>query len=217
MLSAAVENGVVFTSNGALRRIVAGTNDPSAEVGLRANLVIGAASGVLSALAICPPEVLKCYSQSIEARGLSTWGVASHVVRKHGIRGLWRGLTPLLLRDVPFNAVFFGAYRGYCAVATDVRGVSQAQLPTLDVFVAGGLAGMTAWSIVFPADVVKSCMQAEVPGCNTVGSTVRDVLARAGWRGFFNGWSAAVARAFPANAALFAGYELSLALLRSST
>lgn len=57
LASALLENVVVFASNGALRRLVAGEAAKSHDVGVGTNAALGAASGVCSSIAICPAEV----------------------------------------------------------------------------------------------------------------------------------------------------------------
>ena len=83
----------------------------------------------------CPTELVKCRLQAqsalMEAPVLAGMGaaggsaaikagavrytgpfdVARHVVRSEGgLLGLWKGLTPTLMREVPGNAAMFGAY-----------------------------------------------------------------------------------------------------------
>ncbi len=85
----------------------------------------------------------------------------------------------------------------------------------------GGLAGSTAWAIVFPCDVVKSRLQAGAlsSGAATTGAApslftaARALYAAGGVRVFYHGASAAVLRAFPANGALFLGYEMAMRLM----
>jgi hypothetical protein len=38
---------------------------------------------------------------------------AVKILRVEGVRGLFRGWTPLVARDVPFNSLFFGCYNAY--------------------------------------------------------------------------------------------------------
>jgi hypothetical protein len=69
-------------------------------------------------------------------------------------------------------------------------------------------AGQIGWVASIAPDVVKSRIQtADVPQSFAV--TARSILKTQGWRGFFTGIEVALIRAFPANAALFVGYELS--------
>jgi hypothetical protein len=75
--------------------------------------------------------------------------------------------------------------------------------------------------VCVPIDLVKSRMQAgalssPVPGIATglqstgVLGTIRAIHSLGGVRLFYNGATAAVVRAFPANGALFLGYELAM-------
>jgi hypothetical protein len=214
--SAAIENVVVFAARGALTRAAAVSwgCDP---LPLLAHVCIGGASGVLSAIAICPAEVLKCRLQAARAAGAPTTAAAAlaALLAERGVaRGLFAGLTPLLARDVPFNALFFGSYRTACAAAAGALGTGPDEPPTPAVaFACGGLAGMAAWSVVFPLDTLKSHMQAGAGGAGA-GQTLRALLAAGGAARLYRGFTAAVARAFPANAALLWGVETAQAVLR---
>ena len=129
-------------------------------------------------------------------------------LQRDGIQGLFRGLPAVLCRDVPFNFFFFGMYEAHCtAMRVMIRKPEHDDLPAWMVLVAGGLAGVSGWSVVFPMDVVKSRLQIN-SGNDGVLSTCAKIYSDHGIRGFYNGWSAAVLRAFPANGALFMGYEL---------
>jgi solute carrier family 25 ornithine transporter 2/15 len=263
LASSMLENAVVFTANGFLRRFFAPGGD-EASLSLGAHAALGGLSGVFSATAICAPEVVKCRMQhqegalraAVKAAGGGAAAVAAprfangfecarYVVATEGAAGLFAGLGPLLLRDVPFNTLFFGSYRTYMylfsllpptpamGAAAAGRGggggggggggVAEAPAPSAPSgpgaasFLAGGFAGMTAWTVVFPFDVLKSRMQ--VGGAGGHGGMLalgRRVLAAGGWRGVYRGWSAAVMRAFPANAALFWGVDTADALLRQA-
>ena len=57
--------------------------------------------------------------------------------------------------------------------------------------------------------MVKTRLQAGATR-GSVPTVLRDIVAREGWRALFTGWTAAVVRAFPANAGLFVGVEMSI-------
>ena len=77
---------------------------------------------------------------------------------------------------------------------------------------AGGLAGSFGWSLIMPFDVAKTRLQAGSASGTTL-QVMRAILVAEGWPALFSGWTAAVARAFPANAGLFAGVELASRLM----
>ena len=35
-------------------------------------------------------------------------------LKLEGVRGLFRGMSALIAREIPFNALFFGCYDAYC-------------------------------------------------------------------------------------------------------
>jgi hypothetical protein len=125
----------------------------------------------------------------------------------------------LLLRDVPFNAIFMGAYRNLVQLYRVGAGLgADAPVPTHVTMLAGGCGGAAAWAVVFPADVLKSRAQvAGAGGGAPLGMLAagRAVLAEGGVRALYRGCSAALLRSFPANAALLWGVETSDAVLRA--
>ncbi len=61
-------------------------------------------------------------------------------------------------------------------------------------------------------DTVKSRIQTSVAPLGIV-ETAREIYRNRGFSGFFAGIDVAIVRAFPANAALFVGYELARELM----
>lgn len=220
--SAVVENSVLFTVNGMLKRAWADTTAKTeGDITPMENAVIGGLSGFFSATAICPPEVVKCRLQ-VQRAGAGGRGGAGRATaaapprysgavdcvkkthRADGLRGFFRGWTPLLMRDVPFNLVLFGCENLYMR--------SLAHVPWLDpsgpavAFLSGGLAGSTAWALLFPFDLIKSRMQVSTgDGRTTVASMACALHATGGVAVFYRGVVPAVTRAFFANGALFFG------------
>mmetsp|Transcript_21255 Transcript_21255/g.37631 ORF Transcript_21255/g.37631 Transcript_21255/m.37631 type:complete len:292 (+) Transcript_21255:172-1047(+) len=219
LTSAVVENSVVFAANGVLKRQVTewrAARDRDTLLSLPDLAVIGGVSGVFSATAVCPAEVVKVRMQAQKTYGRSSTkfnGALDCLMKtfqEGGIRGLFRGLPAQVARDVPFNFVFFGAYETFCVGLCMLRQVSHKDdLGSLDIVFAGGMAGITGWTVSLPMDVIKSRMQNECMRNKPAPLTnaVRDLWRTHGLRGFFRGWGAVALRAFPCNGALFIGYE----------
>uniref|UniRef100_A0A8C4Q5E1 Solute carrier family 25 member 51b n=1 Tax=Eptatretus burgeri TaxID=7764 RepID=A0A8C4Q5E1_EPTBU len=82
-------------------------------------------------------------------------------LRTYGLKEYYRGLTPVLLRNGPSNALFFG-----------LRGPIKELLPTapspgwhlLNDFFCGGLLGALLSTAFYPVNVVKVRMQSEIGG-----------------------------------------------------
>ena len=233
-LSGAVaENMVAFGVNQQLKRVF-----PEKDGALPPwwqPILFGGVTGIFTSVVLCPSDVIKCKVQVgrsirkgvgeaavVGGAGGSGAGAAvasaaaaklpvlnatqmtRHVLRTQGVRGLFVGLGAQFARDVPFYASFFGTYE----TVVDFGKASPYAIP-LEVlyFMAGGMAGVVGWAVVMPLDSVKSIIQtAEKP--QSLFRTTQMVCQTKGWRALFVGLNAALVRAFPANAALFLGYEI---------
>uniref|UniRef100_H3GG07 Mitochondrial carrier protein n=1 Tax=Phytophthora ramorum TaxID=164328 RepID=H3GG07_PHYRM len=121
--------------------------------------------------------------------------VVRHVVRHEGVRGLYRGMVPTLIRDVPFSGLYVLIYTRL----RDSWTQKYSHLPVYGVhFSSGVVAGVLATTIVHPADVVKTRMQlaimvngdggaASVQNSLTLRQTVAKIHCHEGLRGFAKG------------------------------
>lgn len=93
---------------------------------------------------------------------------------------------------------------------------SVADLTTPELLLAGGIAGFGAWVPCYPQDVVKSRMQSNLSYKNSLECfRSLQVEARGGnWKVWFKGFGPTMARAFPANAATFFFYEMTMKFMR---
>lgn len=80
---------------------------------------------------------------------------------------------------------------------------------------AGGLAGFGAWVPAYPQDVIKSRFQNDL-SYKSVSDVIRSIMKTSGPRAFFNGLGPTLARAFPANAATFFAYEMTMKAMATS-
>ncbi|KAJ8385153.1 hypothetical protein AAFF_G00192040 [Aldrovandia affinis] len=91
----------------------------------------------------------------------NTFHTFGTLLRDHGARECYRGLVPILLRNGPSNALFFG-----------LRGPIKRRLPEarshgghlVNDFVCGGLLGAVLGFLFYPLNVVKTRMQSQVGG-----------------------------------------------------
>ncbi|CAM9170752.1 unnamed protein product, partial [Hapterophycus canaliculatus] len=229
---AVAENMVAFGVNEQLKRLFPERDGKPAP--WWQPIFFGGVTGIFTTVVLCPSDVIKCKVQigrSIRKEVAGTGGVGAagaagaagatakeagglpvlnatqmtrHVLRTQGIRGLFVGLGAQFARDIPFFAAFFGTYE--TVVRTGKESRYEVPLEVL-YFMAGGLAGVVGWAVVMPIDSVKSIIQtADKP--QSMFRTAQMVHQTQGWRALFAGLTAALVRAFPANAALFLGYEV---------
>jgi solute carrier family 25 carnitine/acylcarnitine transporter 20/29 len=116
-----LENSVVFTVNGFLKRHfhadIGHLNDEPDNVNYAKPVLIGGVTGILSAFVLCPCDVVKCRAQANILHGqgaVNVTDITKNIIKTSGVSGLWRGIGAQILRDVPFNATFFGSYDILC-------------------------------------------------------------------------------------------------------
>ncbi|DBA99490.1 TPA: hypothetical protein ACH3X3_012077 [Trebouxia sp. C0006] len=101
------------------------------------------------------------YTGSLQYKG--PMDVMRQVMRSEGgVIGLYKGLVPTLLREVPGCAAMFAAYEAIKLGAAKQQGLSNAnELGKGTLMVAGGAAGAVYWLTVYPADIIKSKLQTD--------------------------------------------------------
>ncbi|GBG75813.1 hypothetical protein CBR_g21058 [Chara braunii] len=136
--------------------------------------------------------------------------VARHVIRSEGgVLGLYKGMVPTLMREMPGNAAMFGGYEMTKQMLAGGRDTSQ--LGQGSLLIAGGVGGALFWASVYPTDVVKSVIQVDNyqnPKYKGTLDAFRKVYATEGMKGMYKGFGPAMARSVPANAACFLAYEM---------
>jgi len=212
------ENSVLFAAYGGCQKLVASATgvEKTENLGMLANGSSGFLAAFWSSLVLCPTELVKCRlqamreSEAIAGRPppkIGPWKLTGDILRQDGVPGLFRGLTATFTREMPGYFFFFMAYEATRHALTPV-GKTKDEIGALRTVVAGGVAGVTLWTIIFPADVVKSRLQ--VSGASTPMLTVMgDILKKEGLGRLYSGLGPTLLRTFPATGALFLAYETS--------
>ena len=174
-------------------------------------------AGVATTSLMVPAEVIKCNLQIQSSTGVQKYSgpldVLKEAYRAEGIRGVYRGSLLTLARDVPGSAAYFAAYEGMRRYFRK-PGQSLDDLTPLHLLMAGGCAGMANWALILPVDTVKSRYQTAAPGVyRSISHCYQDIVRTQGYAGLFRGVGPIMARAFPANAACFAAFELTMRFL----
>ncbi|KAI9473512.1 MAG: mitochondrial carrier domain-containing protein [Benjaminiella poitrasii] len=209
-------NAVMFMSNGYFRNLLQQPDDQLSIVRIG---VAGSMAGWVMAFLNCPIELLKVKLQTQDPKGVIglhgnleppfkgviDCGIRS--IRTQGLLGIYRGTWMTLLRDVPGYFGYFVCYEGTKRVFQSLK--PNEQLSTSELLIAGGLSGIAAWIPSYPQDVIKSCYQND-PRYKTYRQVFYHILRMRGSRAFFVGIVPAMARAFPANAATFFVYEMTI-------
>ena len=84
--------------------------------------------------------------------------LTSQIVKAEGISGLFHGLRPTFAREMPGYFCFFFAYEFSREMLTP-KGQTKDDIGPLKTMISGGMAGIALWTVIFPADVIKSRQQ----------------------------------------------------------
>lgn len=168
----------------------------------------GAWSAVYTTPLIGIGERIKCVAQTTGAKyGKNDGEIAKNLYKETGMKGLLRGMEMTLLRDGIGSALYFGTFE----LLKDkyLRDNNCTELPIGPNLLYGGLSGWAMWSVVMPVDTIKSKIQVAPEGVSTkdVLREIRADVAKNGIKTVYRGVGVVLARAFPANAACFLGYE----------
>ncbi|XP_017081824.2 solute carrier family 25 member 40 [Drosophila eugracilis] len=123
-------------------------------------LVVPMMSGVtarfFAVTVVSPIELVRTKMQAQRQTYVQMMQFVRNVVALQGIWGLWRGLRPTILRDVPFSGIYWPIYE-YLK-----QNLGNSSEPSFSVsFFAGVLAGSVAAIVTTPFDVVKTHEQIE--------------------------------------------------------
>ncbi|KAG0283684.1 hypothetical protein BGZ96_011916 [Linnemannia gamsii] len=222
-------NAVMFAANGTFRRWFQG-GDETKTLSLFQIGCAGSMAGGVMAFVNCPVELLKVKLQTQYKPAAGALPIAGAIkpytgvldagirtFRQQGLRGLYRGMDITLLRDVPSYFTYFVSYEGTKRILAHVNHDGRVEsLSTPELLLAGGIAGFGAWVPCYPQDVVKSRMQSNLSYRSTLACfRSLQVEARGGnWKVWFKGFGPTMARAFPANAATFFFYEMTMKIMR---
>lgn len=199
------ENAMAFGVNEGLKRAFPAKEGES---DLLRPFWMGALTGCCSALVLLPSEIVKAKLQILEGSGGQASQVMKTMIQQQGYASFMTGLDAQLARDASFYAVFFGGYELFVHL---FRTLTPSMPEELNYFLSGGFAGMVGWACAMPVDVPKTNVQASYTS-SVWGSFTPEFIRIAkerGISGLYSGLGPTLVRAFPANAALFLGVEMS--------
>ena len=214
-------NAIVFGVQGHVQRRF---NNPDH---ISSHFLAGATAGAVQCVICSPMELAKTRLQ-VQGQGESNMYFKTHthmysgpvdclvkIYRTEGIRGVFRGIELTLIRETPSFGVYFAAYEIFCRLL-DSKDGDGVLLSTPYLLLAGGCAGMCSWTSTYPADVMKSRMQADMHGkYKGLKDCVVKSYQELGLQVFTRGLGSTLLRAFPVNAATFATVTLTLRYLRA--
>lgn len=137
------------------------------------------------------------------------------VARVEGLRALWKGIVPALIRQVSYHSFTFVLYEPIRDMVSIVLGMEAARSNYLQRLLAAGSSAAIAITLFNPTEVLKTQMQSS-SGNLTMKEVAKKVWNKDGFKGFWPGLRPNVVRTFLVNGAEIGTYDESKLLLLES-
>lgn len=205
----------------------------------------GASARFMASCATAPLELIRTRQAAQIGGGHASAGLLAElqsVIRNEGFFALYRGLSPTLMRDVPFSAVYWFTIeelRGFWPESSKAGKTATEQ--GVQALINGTIAGILAAAVTTPLDVVKTRRQVlpsaeafEPAFCDHQGAiayrskpagpqstgtiaTMNQILSEEGVAGLWRGNQARMIKVAPACAIMLSSYEIGKRLLSESS
>jgi solute carrier family 25 carnitine/acylcarnitine transporter 20/29 len=172
-------------------------------LGLSQAMLAGSFSALVTSLIVSPFDLVKCRLQmegvGAKIRRTGAMHLGMKIFKEEGLRGLYRGYSITLAREIPGVAVSYGAFQYTRTKLREIWGEK-----TYNSFISGAVAGVACWLCIYPQDLVKTRTQ---NGGQTARKIISDILQKEGFKGFWRGFGACMTRAPIAVAVGYGVYE----------
>lgn len=195
------------------------------QIGTISQLLAGGIAGAVSKTCTAPLarltilfQVQGMHSNVATMSKPCIWREASRIVGEEGFRAFWRGNLVTIAHRLPYSSVSFYAYERYKHLLQSISGLEgNRDNVAADVCIrllGGGLAGITAASVTYPLDLVRTRLAAQtnVIYYSGIGHALRTICREEGVLGLYKGLGATLLGVGPSIAISFSVYET----LRSS-
>ena len=160
------------------------------------SLAFGAIARSFVGVILLPATVLKTRYESGLFHYTSLTHAVNSTVSVGGVRSLYSGLWPTLLRDVPYSSLYFMFYtilKDHVMPNVSNSKSGHQENRSLSIFSCAIAAGIMASSITHPFDVIKTRMQIE-SGQSGLKSSVNLIMNQNGIKGFSAGMTPRILR-----------------------
>ncbi|WOO76830.1 putative mitochondrial carrier [Vanrija pseudolonga] len=175
-----------------------------------ASLLAGATAGGVEAFITYPLESLKTQLQfgSPSGKKLTPYGILTDTLRERGVRGLYAGVTAVVIGNALKAGVRFTTYDQFKSILKDDQGNLTAPRSMLAGLGAGMMEAVIA---VTPSETIKTKMiedsKRAQPQFNGLVDGVRKIVAQEGWRGVYRGVGPVMLRQGANSAVRFSSYS----------
>lgn len=190
------------------------------QIGTISQLLAGGVAGAVSKTCTAPLarltilfQVQGMHSDAATLRKACIWHEASRVVREEGFRAFWKGNLVTIAHRLPYSSISFYAFERYKNLLQLILGVeNRGANISADLFVrlvGGGLAGITAASVTYPLDLVRTRLSAQtnVMYYRGISHALQTISKEEGFFGLYKGLGATLLGVGPNLAISFSVYD----------
>lgn len=207
--------GAVAVDGGASRKLTT-----QSQIGTVPQLLAGGVAGAISKTCTAPLARLTIlfqlqgmHTDAASLKKASIWQEASRIVREEGFRAFWKGNLVTIAHRLPYSSISFYAFERYKNVLQLILGVeSQGENITTDLCIrllGGGVAGITAASVTYPLDLVRTRLAAQtnVIYYRGIWHALQTISREEGIVGLYKGMAATLLGVGPNLAISFSVYD----------
>ncbi|KAG5511105.1 hypothetical protein GH5_07312 [Leishmania sp. Ghana 2012 LV757] len=178
----------------------------------------GALVGGVGTLIGCPMHVVKIQTQyQTAADTRNAWTCMRGIYDQEGFFGFYRGFRYNVAKDVCFSGMYLGLYAllrdqrlfkplpANAAAATVATTAGPLRTTKARAFLAGAVASMATWTLLFPLDTIKTLVQTRQPH-DILATLHRPAL-------LYRGLAASLMKAGPVSGVAMAVYEQTWAFM----
>ncbi|CAI9091579.1 OLC1v1026646C2 [Oldenlandia corymbosa var. corymbosa] len=195
-------------------------HDHQPRIGTVSQLIAGGVAGAVGKTCTAPLARLTIlfqlqgmHTDAANLKSASIWRETTRIIKEEGYRAFWRGNLVTIAHRIPYSSVSFYAFERYKNLLQLVLGVeSPGENISKDLavrLVGGGLAGITAASVTYPLDLVRTRLAAQtnVIYYRGIWHALRTISREEGATGLYKGLGATLLGVGPSLAISFAVYE----------
>ncbi|KAL0929203.1 hypothetical protein M5K25_001147 [Dendrobium thyrsiflorum] len=184
------------------------------------HLLAGGIAGAVSKTCTAPLarltilfQVKGMHSDVATLRKASIWREISRILYEEGFRAFWKGNLVTIVHRLPYSSISFYAYEHYKNMMQSIIASREhKEYISSDVLVklvSGGLSGITAASITYPLDLVRTRLAAQtnIMYYRGIFDALSSICRDEGARGLYKGLGATLLGVGPSIAISFTVYE----------
>ncbi len=154
-------------------------------------------------LVVTPQETIK--TKLIENNDSFRRGV-TNIIKKNGIRGLYNGLIPTIMKQSTNQGIRFMSYNIYKNNIINID--TNKNITTIQALLGGMFSGTISTICNNPIDMIKTRLQgSQSYKYNGTIDCIKNVIKNEGIMSFYKGLGARLMRVIPGQGIIFASYE----------